>query len=300
MSRRRLAGVGLLLLLAAVVLGPRLVVGASAALFSDTQSATSNVVTAGTCTGTTYQSWLTSTANIPSSSRSVYNRLSGTTALSSDSWMSSGTWTSSNVSPNQSGALYCDSNAALAITTAAGHAETAAVTQGTLGITASGGSTVLFWVKTTSTTAGILTALGNTGTSSNNDRVVSMSSTGLVSFSARSGGTSSSWTITGSSAVNDGSWHMVVVRMGGYTNGGATLYVDGVEEATRGVSGTTYGFRNFGSTRIAWTLGDQNAVTTPTNAPTVAVVGNFDEFVVIDTINLSATQVATLYANADR
>jgi len=294
---RRGSLVALVLLIVAVVV-PRAVVATSAALFTDSQDASSNTVTAAACTTTTYTGWLSSTSNIPSTSRDVYNRLSGST-LSTDSWMTSSTWTTSGVTLNQPGALYCDSNAALSVSGASGHADTASATQTTFGISSSASSSLLFWVRSTSTTAGIMAALGNTGGGSSNDRVVWMDASGYVHFSARSGGTTTSWSITGGAKVNDGAWHLVVVAMGGYTNGGATLYVDGAVGATQAPTGTTYAFRNFSSTSVKWTIGDQNGVTTPTDAPTAALVGTYDEFTVIDTTNLTSIQLATIYANAD-
>jgi hypothetical protein len=296
-SLRRLRPVVLLALAAAVLL-PRLAVGTSAAAFTDSASAASNTVTAATCSSTAWNTWLTSTSNIPSSSRDVYNRLSGSN-LSSDSWLSSSSWSSSSVTTNQSGALYCDSNTALSISGASGHADTAAATQGTLGLSSSASTTLMVWVKTSSSSAGTIAALGNSGGGSYGDRFVWMDSSGIVNFSARSGNSSSSWSISGGSAVNDGSWHLIVVAMGGYTNGGATLYVDGASVATRSTSGTTYAFRNFSSTSISWTVGDQSGSTQPSGVPTSALAATYDEFVVIDTTNLTSTQIAALYASAD-
>ena len=298
MTRARTRPALLLLLLALVVVAPRLVVGSSSAMFTDSVSATSNVVTAGTCTTTTYTSWITSTSNIPSNDRDVYNRFSGNN-LANDSWLASSSWSSSNVTTNQSGALYCDSNTALSISGASGHADTAATTQGSLGLQSSASATLAFWVKTTSASSGTLAAVGSTGGSSYSDRVVWMDSSGILHFSARSGGSSTSWSITGGGAINDGAWHLVGVAMGGYTNGGATLYVDGTSVATRAASGTTYAFRNFGSTTISWSVGDQSAQTAPSSVPTSACVGTYDEFVVFDTTTLTSAQWATLYADAD-
>ena len=213
--------------------------------------------------------------------------------------MTSSTWATSGVTLNQPGALYCDSNTALSVSGASGHADTASATQATFGISSSASTSILFWVKSTSTSAGILAALGNTGGSSNNDRVVWMDASGYVHFSARSGGSSTSWSITGGATVNDGAWHLVAVAMGGYTSGGATLYVDGEAAATQAATGTTYAFRNFSSTSVRWTIGDQNGVNAPTGTPTVALVGTYDEFAVIDTTNLTSIQLATIYADAD-
>lgn len=288
-----------LVALAAAVLGPRLVVGTSAAAFTDSASATANTATAATCTSTAWNSWITSTSNIPSGDRDVYNRLSGSN-LSSDSWMSSSNWSSSNVSTNQSGALYCDSNTALSVSGSSGHADTSATTQGNLGLSSTASTTLLLWVKTSSSSAGTIAAVGNSGGGSYGDRYVWMDSSGIVNFSARPGSQSStSWTISGGSTINDGSWHLITVVMGGYTNGGATLYVDGASVATRSTSGTTYAFRNFGSTSISWSVGDQSGNTVPSGVPTSALVATYDEFVVFDTTTLTSAQLTALYASAD-
>lgn len=297
-SLRRVRPVVLLALAAAVLL-PRLVVGTSAAAFTDSASASSNTVTAATCTSTAWNSWITSTSNIPSGSRDVYNRLSGS-SLSSDTWMSSSSWSSSNVTTNQAGALYCDSNTALSVSGASGHADTTAATQGTLGLSSSASTTLMVWVKTSSSSAGTIAAVGSSGGSSYGDRFVWMDSSGNVNFSARpTSQSSSSWSISGGSAINDGSWHLIVVAMGGYTNGGATLYVDGASVATRSTSSTTYAFRNFGSTNVSWSIGDQSGNTVPSGVPSSALVATYDEFVVFDTTDLTSAQIASAYAAAD-
>lgn len=297
-SLRRVRPVVLLALAAAALL-PRLVVGTSAAAFTDSASATSNTVTAATCTSTAWNSWITSTSNIPSGSRDVYNRLSGNN-LSSDSWLSSSSWSSSNVTTNQAGALYCDSNTALSVSGTSGHADTASASQGTLGLSSSASTTLMVWVKTTSTSAGTIAAVGDSGGGSNGDRFVWMTSSGIVSFSARPGYQSStSWSISGGSAINDGSWHLITVVMGGYTNGGATLYVDGASVATRSTSGTTYAFRNFGSTNITWSIGDKSSSTVPSGVPSNGLVATYDEFVVFDTTVLTSSQLSAAYAAAD-
>lgn len=288
-----------LVALAAAVLAPRLVVGSSAAAFTDSASASSNTVTAATCTSTAWNTWITSTSNIPSNDRDVYNRLSGNN-LASDSWMSSSNWSSSNVTTNQSGALYCDSNTALSISGSSGHADTSSATQGSLGLSSSSSTTLLVWVKTSSSSAGTIAAVGNSGGGSYGDRFVWMDSSGNVNFSARpTSQSSSSWSISGGSAINDGSWHLITVVMGGYTNGGATLYVDGASAASRSTSGTTYAFRNFGSTTISWSIGDQSASTVPSGVPSNALVGTYDEFVVFDSTTLTSAQISALYASAD-
>lgn len=298
MNRVRTGSLVLLLALLGAVVAPHLPMLASAAAFTDSVSASSNVVTAGTCSTTTYSSWLTSTSNIPSNDRDVYNRLSGSN-LSSDSWMSSSSWSTSNVTTNQSGALYCDANTALAVSGASGHADTAAARESTLGLSSSASATMLVWVRTTSTSSGTIAGVGNNGGGSYGDRILWMDSSGVLHFSARSGGSSSSWSITGGGAINDGAWHLVGVVMGGYTNGGATLYLDGASVASQAASGSTYAFRTYGSTNISWSIGDITAQNAPSGVPTSALVATYDEFVVFDTVSLTSAQWATLYADAD-
>ncbi len=282
---------------------PAVVVMESTASFSDTKSATANVVTAGTCS-TSSSSWnnlVASTSVIPSSSRDVYNRLSGTSTLTDVGGWSGGTWSTAGVTLAQSGALYCDNDTAITMNATTGHADTATQSQSTYftsGTTA--GSTVMFWVSTTSTSAGRLASVGNSNYS---DRVVWLDASGVVHFSARSNTTSTSWSITGGSAINDGLWHLIVVSMGNVatSGGGATLYVDGVNVASQ-AAGAAYAFRTgtrFGTTStVAWTLGSQSAATTPTGTPSGpptagAAPASYDEFVQFDSTSLSATLLGT-------
>jgi hypothetical protein len=274
---------------------PSVTLVASTASFSDTKSASANVATAGACSPTS-NSWntlVTSTSVIPSSSRDVYNRLSGASTLVDVSGWSGGTWSTTSMSLSQSGALYCDSDAAISANATTDHADTATQAQSTYftsGTTS--GSTVMFWVNTTSTVAGRLASVGNATCS---DRVIWLDASGVVHVSARSNGTSTSWSITGGSPINDGRWHLIVASMGtvATTGGGATLYVDGSSVASQ-AAGSAYAFRTgsrFGTTStVAWTLGSQTATTTPTGAPTAgAAPTSYDEFVQFDTSNLSAT-----------
>lgn len=300
MSWRPSIGLAILLGIAAMAATvPSVVIGASAASFSDSRSATANVVTAGTCS-TSSNSWnnlVASTSVIPSSSRDVYNRLSGAATLTDVGGWSGGTWSATGVTLAQSGALYCDSDTAISMSTTTGHAVTATQAQSTYFTSGtSAGSTVMFWVRTTSTAAGRLASVGNSTAS---DRVVWLDASGVVHFSARSNGSPTSWSITGGSAINDGAWHLIVVTMGtvATSGGGATLYVDGASVATQS-AGSAYAYRTgsrFGTTStVAWTLGSQPAATTPSGTPTAgAAPANYDEFVQFDTTNLSATLLGT-------
>jgi hypothetical protein len=149
--------------------------------------------------------------------------------------------------------------------------------------------------------------LASVGNANYSDRVIWLDSAGVVHFSARSNNTS--WGITGGPAINDGTWHLIVVVMGtvATNGGGATLYLDGVNVATQ-KAGSNYAYRTgsrFGSpSNVAWTLGAQTAGTTPTNAVTAGAAGtSYDEFVQFDTTPLSATLLGTgvgsLFRSAD-
>jgi hypothetical protein len=273
---------------------PSVVVMASSASFSDTASAKANVVTAGACSASS-SSWnalVTGTSVIPQSSRDVYNRLSGTSTLTDVAGWSGGTWSTTSMSLSQSGALYCDNDTAISSNATSDRASTATQAQSTYftsGTTA--GSTVMFWVSTTSTAAGRLASVGN---SSYSDRVIWLDASGVVHFSARSNGTSTSWGITGGPAINDGLWHLIVVTMGSVASsgGGATVYVDGVNVASNATGSSSFrtGSRFGSPSTVAWTLGSQTAATTPSGTPTAgAAPATYDEFVQFDTTNLSAT-----------
>jgi hypothetical protein len=294
---------------ALTVLVPSAVVVASSASFSDTRTATSNVVTAGTCT-TSPNSWnnlITSTSVIPASSHNVYNRLGGASSLTDVNGWYGGTWVNTGMKLSQSGALYCDNDTAINANSTTNHADTVTQSQNTYFASGTSvGSTVMFWVNTTSTTAGRLASVGNANYS---DRVIWLDTAGVVHFSARSNNTNTSWGITGGPAINDGTWHLIVVAMGtvATNGGGATLYVDGVSVATQ-TAGSNYTYRTgsrFGSPgNVAWTLGAQTAGTTPTDAPFAGAAStSYDEFVQFDATSLSSTLLGTgtgsLYRSAD-
>ena len=89
------------------------------------------------------------------------------------------------------------------------------------------------WVKTTSTTGGLIVGDGlyQTGDSWVDDRVLYFDTNGDLEFGAYNNGPTDAGldqAIASPTAYNDGSWHYVVGTLGA---GGATLYVDGVQVA---------------------------------------------------------------------
>lgn len=284
-----------------LALAPVVVPSLSAALLSDTQTATSNTVGAGTCTSTAWADAVNTTGTISSSNRDYWQRLDSTYdsrkktyALAGDTWGSSSTaWTGSGIVYQADGALYCDADTAVTLDTASDIVTSQSATQSTWGTSTTGRTTVMLWVQTTSTTAGrILTMADGTGNQSTADRVFYMDASGYLRFAGRSGSTS--WSTTaGGAKINDGLWHLVAAQMNGRTTGGVTLYVDGTSVAT--VSGSSYPYRDFGSTNVTWTIGSQGATTAPTAAPSGALLASVDEFVTFDSTTLTAAQWTALY-----
>ncbi|MFN8145966.1 MAG: hypothetical protein U0R76_00760 [Candidatus Nanopelagicales bacterium] len=288
-----------LVALAAAVLAPRLVVGSSAAAFTDSASASSNTVTAATCTSTAWNTWITSTSNIPSNDRDVYNRLSGNN-LASDSWMSSSNWPSSNVTTNQSGALYCDSNTAAFDQRSSGHADTSSATQGSLDRRPRRPPRCCGSRRRPR-------APHDRGRRQLRRQQLRrpLRLDGLVRQrellgppdlgSPRRRGASAA-----AAPSTTGRGTLITVVMGGYTNGGATCTSTAPRPRAAPRRATTYAFRNFGSTTISWSIGDQSASTVPSGVPSNALVGTYDEFVVFDTFTtLTSAQISALYASAD-
>ncbi len=90
------------------------------------------------------------------------------------------------------------------------------------------------WVKTTSTTGGMIVGdgLSQTGDSWVDDRVLYFDTHGDLEFGAYNNGPTNAGldqTIASPTPYNDGTWHHVVGTLGA---GGATLYVDGVQVAS--------------------------------------------------------------------
>jgi len=295
-----------ILIAAAVTLAmtPLVIPSVSAALFSDSQTADSNTVTAGTCATTAWADAVNATATIPTANREYWQRLNATYdsgtktyTFAGDNWGSSTVaWTGSGVVYRDPGALYCDADTAVTLDTSTDGVASPAFSQTVWGLSASASTTVMLWVRTTSTTAGrLLTLASGTTSGSNADRVLYMDGSGHLRFAGRSGISGTSWSTTaGGAVINDGVWHLVAAQMNGRTAGGVTLFVDGTSVAS--VTGSSYGYRDFGSTNVTWTIGSQSAGSDPTSAPTGAVLGSMDEFVSFSTTALSAAQRTSLYA----
>jgi hypothetical protein len=291
------------LALAAGVLAlvPAAIPSLSAALLSDTQTATSNTVGAGTCTSTAWADAVNATGTIASGNRDYWQRLDSTYdskrkayALPGDAWGSSSTaWTGSGIVHQADGALYCDADTAVTLNGSSDSVTSQSATQSTWGVSSSARTTVMLWVQTTSTTAGrILTMAEGTSGGSNADRVLYMDASGYLRFAGRSGSTS--WSTTaGGAVINDGLWHLVAAQMNGRSTGGVTLYVDGTSVAT--VSGSSYPYRDFGSTNVTWTIGSQGAGNDPTAAPSGALLASVDELVIFDTDVLTSAEWTALY-----
>ena len=303
-----MAPASLVVLAVALVAAPRLMETLSTAAFTDSRSATANVVTAAGCTpgAGSWPSLLANTASpIPSADRAAYNRLAATpaatpTGLVPDTWLTTGTWSSSGMLLAQPGALYCDPNTAIAADASTDFATSPSTRQSTYGLTASVSSTVMIWVRPASGTSGRLLSLANgTGGSSRSDRVLWIDASGHVNFAAYDLNNTANWTITGTKYVADARWHLLVVTMNGYNTGGATVTVDGVVDSTQAASSTHQLF-SFGTSNVSWTLGALSAASTPTGAPTGGAVTSYDEFVLVDaTTPLTTAQILSLYQSAD-
>ncbi len=134
------------------------------------------------------------------------------------------------------------------------------------------------WVKTTSTTGGVLSDFDN-GSAASVDRVLYLSPSGVLNFGTQSGGTST--VVSSAASLNDGTWHHVVATQGA---AGTKLYVDGVVSA----SGTpTTGTTASGYWRVGGTTMGSNWPAAPT---TNYLTGSVDEFAVYPA-QLSASQV---------
>ena len=303
------APVALVVAAVVVALAPHLGVGSSRATLTNSASATGNVATAGTCTPSS-RSWASSsdgglldTTVVPTAARRSWNRFDGASGISTDEWMTSRTWTatSSRNTPTYDvdGALYCDSDTGISLTTTSSYATTSSVGQSTFGMNSTSTDLVLMlWFQTTTSRASTLASVSD---GSSIDRVLWIDANGYLRFSGRSGSTGSSWTTTESGqVVDDGAWHFVVAVMTPYnaTHGGVTLYLDGASLLTD--TSHAAPFRSFGS-NVRWSVGDTRTSSGgPSGAPTVGAVGSYDEFVLASTSTLTAEQIATLYQAADQ
>lgn len=289
----RWAPAGLLLVLAALIaVSPTLMRSSSDAAFSDTQSAGPDTVTAGACAASnTWQNLVNN--SIGGTAREAWQTTNTTTAaLPNDAW-NSDNWSEVSLVTNQPGALYCSSDTSITANATTDVGSSPAKTYATWGANTT--STMLLWMKGTSSTAGRLVSLaeGASGGTSYAERVLWVTAAGGLSFGGRFGsGTGSTWT-TSTSGVNvsDGRWHLIAVVMTNTatSNTAPVIYVDGAA-ATRTTTGTvTYRGRASSSSNAAWYLGANSAGRSPVGAPTAAYLGSYDEFIVT-----SSTPSATL------
>jgi hypothetical protein len=294
-----------------LALAPQVTSTPSTAAFTDLDTLTGNTVTAGACSSST--TWSSRVASLDTSGDSrAWQRMalrSGSSstldydAYTGDSWSDTSVDTSQF---DQDGALYCDADAAVALTSTNDYLTSVSQRYSTWG--ASTTSTLLLWVKGTGAASGLLVSLaeGYSGSSTYVDRTLWVTAQGTLSFGGRWGTSSSNEFVTTTSGpvVNDGRWHLVAVTMPNTSNDNAdpTIYVDG-EAAPATTSGTVrYRARSSSSTNAAWYIGDNNASRDPTGAPTAAWVGTYDEFVYVNgtpSATLLGSASTSLYAAAD-
>ena len=146
------------------------------------------------------------------------------------------------------------------------------------------------WVKTTSTTGGMIVGDGlwQTGDSWVQDRVLYFDTNGDLRFGAYNNGPTDDGlnsTVVSPTPYNDGSWHYVVGTLGA---GGATLYVDGVQVAadpTMVDTSVYYGY---------WRVGG-DALTGWPSAPSNGYLAGSIADVAVYSSALSATTVLSHY-----
>ena len=140
------------------------------------------------------------------------------------------------------------------------------------------------WIRTSTTTGGVIMGYGSstTGSSTSKDRMLYMTSAGKLMFMAYPDRLTSMGT-TGS--YNDGKWHHVVLSMD-YLNG-ATMYVDGEQVAQDASINRGQTFDGF------WRIGGDSSSGLP-SAPSTYFNGDIDE-VAVYPYALSATQVGNHY-----
>jgi PKD repeat protein len=141
------------------------------------------------------------------------------------------------------------------------------------------------WVKTTSTQGGAILSLGlvNVGNSAAIDKVIYMDDAGLIHFGVQNNTVRQ--TVDGSTAYNDGAWHLVNATFSGTT---AQLYVDGTQIASSSSITDDIAFPGYwrvGGDRLAgWTAA-------PTSSYLAGTIGD----VAVYPSALSAATVAAHY-----
>ncbi len=146
--------------------------------------------------------------------------------------------------------------------------------------------TIETWFRTNTTRGGKLFGFGNNQARGSNqyDKHLYMTNDGRLVFGVYTGATR---TVTTSAAYNDDQWHHAVATQG---PGGMTLYVDGVQKGTLGV--TTH--ENFSG---YWHAGGDSLGGWPDRPASEYWAGRLDETAVYPTV-LSAAQVQNHYALA--
>ncbi|MFE3557733.1 DNRLRE domain-containing protein [Streptomyces sp. NPDC059193] len=146
--------------------------------------------------------------------------------------------------------------------------------------------TIETWFRTNTTRGGKLFGFGNNQArgSSQYDKHLYMTNDGRLVFGVYTGATR---TVTTSTAYNDDRWHHAVATQG---PGGMTLYVDGVQKGTLGV--TTH--ENFSG---YWHAGGDSLGGWPDRPTSEYWAGRLDETAVYPSV-LSAAQVQNHYALA--
>ena len=287
----RLTRRGALALGALALVVPVAVVSTSAAILTDTDaSLNANSIGTSACSTSTWDTLVSGLSNVTS-----YMPLGGAATTPSSSTPTSsqtGAWTPSSVTTGVDGALYCGTDTA--VTFDADGDKIAApntVTFSDWRLT-SGSDTMALWFKGTSAVAGGLATVSKTGAGGWTDRGLWIETGGYVAFGG--GGTSTTstgWSIRSTGTYNDGRWHMVAVVMGNTgTNLGATLYVDGVQQATN-TTGSYYATANgTGTTRFQ--IGDVEKPLGITGIPGVSYLGTIDEFLLVNAA-LTASQLSS-------
>jgi hypothetical protein len=123
------------------------------------------------------------------------------------------------------------------------------------------------WFSSTSSSGGELMGFGDvqTGSSTNLDRVLYLTSAGKIVFGTKP---SAFKTVTTSASYNDGSWHHVVASLG---SRGLLLYVDGIRQGTDTTTTTAASFNGY------WRLGADNLAAWPTAPASNFLAGTVDE-----------------------
>jgi len=162
--------------------------------------------------------------------------------------------------------------------------------------------TEIVWFKTTTTNGGKLlgfetprTGVAVAGSGGTYDRMIYLDGAGKVSFAVYNAGY---FTISSSSAYNDGTWHMAAASLG---SGGMSLWVDGVlvgTNANTAGEATTGWFRagcgNLAGWGGSW-AGPNNPTTSTNPAQNRPFAGSLDE-VTVWTSALTAAQITALWA----